>query len=136
MLLLCQFEAACWGVAVDRDGPRGARRSAGGDRGLGVGLGQVPDAPGELALEAADGLPASLALGLSAGEVGGGLRVQAAFDDGEAVEGAVELAGSAAGEGVAVRAPRGGGGRGRGGGGGGRWGGGGAGGGRGIAPHP
>jgi len=66
-------------------------------------------ASGEVALEAADGLAASLALGLSACEVGGGLGVQAAFDDGEAVEGAVELAVAAAVEAMALRAPRGGG---------------------------
>jgi hypothetical protein len=72
-------------------------------------LEQVPDAPGEVALEAADGLPASLALGLSACEVGGGLGVQASFDDGEAVEGAVELAVAAAVEAMALRASRGGG---------------------------
>src|SRR5690242_11441159 len=109
MLLLCQFEAAGRGVAVDRDGRRWARRSVAGDGGLGVGLEQVPDAPGEVAFEAADGFPASLALGLSACEVGGGLGVQAAFDDGEAVEGAVELAVAAAVEAVALRAPGGGG---------------------------
>jgi hypothetical protein len=80
-----------------------------GDGGGRVGLEEVPHAPGEVALEAADGLAASLALGLSACEVGGGLGVQASFDDGEAVEGAVELAIAAAVEAMALGAPRGGG---------------------------
>ena len=84
-----------------------ACRSAGGDGGRGVGLEQVPDAAGEVALEAADGFAAGLALGLFAGEVGGGLGVQAALGDGEAMERAVELAVAAPVEAVALRSARG-----------------------------
>jgi len=50
MLLLCQLEAADRRVAVDRDAARAACLSAGGDGGRGVGLEQVPDAAGEVAL--------------------------------------------------------------------------------------
>ena len=49
---------------------------------------------------------AGLAFGLLAGEVGGGLGVQAALGDGEAVQRAVELAVAAAVEAVAVRCAR------------------------------
>src|SRR5215207_267789 len=102
MLLLCQLEASDWRVAVDRDAARGAG-CAGGDGGRGVGLEQVPDAAGEVALEAADGFAAGLAVGLLAGEVGGGLGVQTALGDRQAVERAVELAVAAAVEAVALR---------------------------------
>jgi hypothetical protein len=102
MLLLCQLEAARRRVAVDRDGPRAGRSSAGGDGGRGVGLEEVPDAASEVALEAADGVAAGLALGLPAREVGGRFGVQAAFGDREAMQGAVELAVAAAVEAVAL----------------------------------
>src|SRR4051794_41284044 len=94
MLLLCQVKAADRRVAVDRDAAPGAG-CGGGDGGRGVGLEQVPDAAGEVALEAADRFPAGLAFGLLAGEVGGGLGVQATLGDREPVQGAVELAGCA-----------------------------------------
>ena len=88
---------------------RGAARSAGGDGGRGVGLEEVPDAAGEVALEAADGFAAGLAFGLAAGEVGGALGVQAALGDGEAVQRAVELAVAAVVEAVALGSSGGGG---------------------------
>jgi len=62
----------------------------------------VPDAAGEVALEAADRFAAGLALGLPAREVGGGLGVQAPLADGEAMQRAVELAVAATIEAVAV----------------------------------
>ena len=65
----------------------------------------VPDAAGEVALEAADRFAAGLAFGLLAGEVGGGVGVQAALGDGEAVQRAVELAVAAVVEAVAVGSP-------------------------------
>ena len=43
--------------------------------GRGVGLEELPDAAGEVALEAAQRFAAGLAFGLLAGEVGGGLGV-------------------------------------------------------------
>src|SRR3954453_22753078 len=92
MSLLCQLKASGRAVAVDRDGPLGAAWSAGGDGGLGVGLEEVPDAASEVAFEAADGFPAGLALGLTAGDVGGALGVEAALGDGQAMQCAVELA--------------------------------------------
>src|SRR4051794_21408782 len=86
MLLLCQGEAASGHVAVD-----GGR--LGGHRGRGVaGVQESPDAAGEVAFEAAQRLAAALAFGLLAGEVVGGLGVESALGDGEAVERAVELA--------------------------------------------
>jgi len=51
----------------------------------GRGLEESPDAPGEVALEAAQRFAAGLALGLFAREVGGGLGVQAALVHGEAM---------------------------------------------------
>jgi hypothetical protein len=68
------------GRAGDRDGDRS------------VGLQQVPDAAGDVALEAAQRFAASLALGLLAGEVGDGVEVAAALGDGDAVQRPVELA--------------------------------------------
>jgi hypothetical protein len=68
-------------------------------------LEKVPDAAGQVALEAADGLSAGLAFGLAAGEVGGALRVQAAFGDGEAVLRAVDLAVAAVVEPVSLSSP-------------------------------
>ena len=67
------------------------------------GLEEVPDAAGEVAFEAAQRFAAGFAFGLFAGEVGGGFGVEAAFADGEAVQGAVELAVAAAVEAVADR---------------------------------
>src|SRR3954467_15799954 len=109
MSLLCQLKAAGRAVAVDRDDARWAAGSVGGDGGRGVGLEEVPDAAGEVALEAADGFAAGLAFGLAAGEVGGGVRIEAALGDGQAVERAVELAVAAMVEAVALGAPGGGG---------------------------
>src|SRR3954449_2846861 len=105
MSLLCQLKAAGRAVAVDRDDARWAAGSVGGDGGLGVGLEEVPDAAGEVALEAADGFAAGLAFGLSAGEIGGALGVQAALGDGQAMQGAVDLAVAAVIEAVALRSP-------------------------------
>jgi hypothetical protein len=51
----------------------------------GRGVQQPPDGAGEVALEAPDGFAAALAFGLFAREIGGGLRVEAALGDGEAV---------------------------------------------------
>jgi hypothetical protein len=110
MLLLCQVEAADRRVAVDCDAAVGAG-CAGGDGGRGVGLEQVPDAAGEVALEAADRFAAGLAFGLLAGEVGDGLGIQSALGDRESVQRAVELAVAAAVEAVAVCLSGGGGGR-------------------------
>ena len=68
----------------------------------GWGLQEPEDAAGEVAFEAAQGFAAALAVGLFASEVGGGVRVQAGFGDGEAVQRTVELAVAAAVETVAV----------------------------------
>jgi hypothetical protein len=70
-------------------------------------LKEPPDAAGEVTLEAADRFAGGLALGLLAGEVGGGPGVEAALGDREAVQRAVELAVAAAVEAVAVGASRG-----------------------------
>jgi hypothetical protein len=70
---------------------------------------ELPDAASEVALEAAQCFFARLALGLFAGEVGGGVRVPVAFVDGEAVQRAVELAVAAVVEAVTVGVARGGG---------------------------
>src|SRR5204863_7375514 len=113
MLLLCQVEGAGRRVAVDRDAARAAPRSAGGDGGRGVGLKQVPDAAGEVALEAADRFAPALAFGLFAGEVGDRLGVQAALGDRESVQRAVELAVAATVEAVPLGLSGGGGDRGR-----------------------
>jgi hypothetical protein len=59
-------------------------------------LQQPPDASGEVTFEAAQRFPSALAFGLFACEVGGGVGVQAPFGDGEAMQGAVELAVAAA----------------------------------------
>jgi hypothetical protein len=48
-------------------------------------LEEVPDAACEVALEAADCFAAALAFGLSTGEIGGGVGVEASLGDGEAV---------------------------------------------------
>src|SRR4051812_9095085 len=120
MSLLCQLWGADRSVAVDRDDASGAGGSVGGDGGRGVGLEEVPDASGEVALEAADGFAAGFAFGLAAGEGGGGLGVDAAFGDGQAVQGAGDLGGAprGGGGGVGGGGGGGGGGAGRGGGGG------------------
>src|SRR3954469_20801413 len=111
MLLLCQVKAADRRVAVDRDAAPGAG-CGGGDGVRGVGLEQVPDAAGEVALEAADRFAAGLAFGLLSREVRACLGVQAALDDRESVQRAVELAVAAAVEAVPLRSSGGGGDRG------------------------
>src|SRR3954451_10538175 len=103
MLLLCQGQAAVGDVAVDRHGDRVA-----GFEEVWWRLEESPDAAGEVALEAAQGFAAGLAFGLLAREVGGGLGIETALADGEAVQRAVELAVAAAVEAVAVGAPGGG----------------------------
>jgi hypothetical protein len=67
-------------------------------------LKESEDAAGEVAFEAAQRFAATLAVGLLASEVGGGVGVQAAFGDGEAVQRAVELAVAAAIEAVSAAA--------------------------------
>ena len=62
----------------------------------------MPDAAGEVALEAADGLGAGLAFGAFAGDVGLRFRVAAEARNGDAVDGGVDLAVAAAVETVAV----------------------------------
>src|SRR3954447_7401825 len=109
MLLLCQLEASERRVAVDGDVACAGCLGAGGDGGRGVSLEQVPDAAGEVALEAADGFAAGLAVGLPARGGGGRFGVDAAFGDREAVQGAVELAVAAAVEAVALGSSGGGG---------------------------
>ena len=52
----------------------------------GAALEEVPDAAGEVALEAADGFAGALAFGSFAVEVGAGLRVAAGAGDGDAVD--------------------------------------------------
>ena len=71
--------------------------------GMGAGsLEQVPDASGEMALEAADGFLGALAFGALARDVVLGLGVAAQAGDGDAVDGRVDLAVAAAIEPVAV----------------------------------
>src|SRR3954453_18559975 len=65
-------------------------------------LEQVPDAAGEVALEAADGFFGAFAFGAFAGDVVLGLGVAAQARDGDAVDGGVDLAVAAAVEAVAV----------------------------------
>jgi hypothetical protein len=62
----------------------------------------VPDATGEVAFEAADGVAVGLAFGAFAFDVGLGLGVAAGAGDGDAVDGGVDLAVAAAVEAVAV----------------------------------
>jgi hypothetical protein len=57
---------------------------------------ELPDAAGEVAFEAADGVALGLAFGLLACEVVAGLLVAAAARDGDAVDGGVVLAVAAA----------------------------------------
>ncbi len=64
---------------------------------------EVPDAAGEVALEASECFAAGLSFGLFAGEVGVAVGVVESFGDGEAVQGAVELAIAAAVEAVTDR---------------------------------
>src|SRR3954451_23727756 len=66
------------------------------------GLEEMPDAAGEVALEAADCFAGGLAFGAFAVEVGAGLGVAAGASDGDAVDGGVDLAVAAAVEAVAV----------------------------------
>src|SRR3954454_24226853 len=83
-LLLCQGEIASGEVAVDRS-DSGGRRGACcvGVRGCGGrGLEELPDASGEVALEAAQRLAAGLAFGLLAREVGGRFGVGGGLCDG------------------------------------------------------
>ena len=71
--------------------------------GMGAGgLEQVPDASGEVAFEAADGVFGALAFGAFAGDVVLGFGVAAQAGDGDAVDGRVDLAVAAAVEPVAV----------------------------------
>ena len=65
---------------------------------------QLPDAAGEVALEAADGVAVGLAFGLLARDVVRVSRVAAGAGDGDAVDGGVDLAVAAAVEAVAVGA--------------------------------
>ena len=74
--------------------------------GRGGRLEQVPDAAGEVALEAADGFAGALAFGAFAGDVVAGLGVAARAGDGDAVDGGVDLAVAAAVEPVAVGVAR------------------------------
>jgi hypothetical protein len=68
-------EGVVGGVAVDRhDGCGRCESSWCGV--IGRGLEKVPDAAGEVALEAAHCFAAALAFGLSAGEIRGGVGVQ------------------------------------------------------------
>jgi hypothetical protein len=67
-----------------------------------VGLEEVPEAAGEVALEAADGFFGALAFGAFAGNVVLGLGVAAQAGDGDAMDGRVDLAVAAAVEAVAV----------------------------------
>jgi hypothetical protein len=68
-----------------------------------VGLAQeLPDAAGEVALEAADRFAVGLAFGFLACDEGDGFRVAAGAGDGDAVDGGVDLAVAAAIEAVAV----------------------------------
>ena len=66
------------------------------------GLDQVPDAAGDMAFEAADGVAVGLAFGAFACDVGLGLCVATRAGDGDAVNGGVDLAVAAAVEAVAV----------------------------------
>jgi hypothetical protein len=59
-------------------------------------LEQVPDAAGEVAFEAADGVAVGFAFGAFALEVGLGFGVAAGAGDGDAVDGGVDLAVAAA----------------------------------------
>ena len=68
----------------------------------GIVLERGVDGAGELSFEAAEGFAVALAFGLFAFEVGAGGWVDAALGDGDAVEGAVELAVAAAVEAVAL----------------------------------
>src|SRR3954470_21565267 len=71
-------------------------------RGGRVGLEQVPEAAGEVALEAADGFFGALAFGALAGDVVLGFGMAAQAGDGDAVDGGVDLAVAAAVEAMAV----------------------------------
>jgi len=88
----CRGTAPCVAPNVKR-----LRVSDGGGR-----LQEVPDAAGEVALEAADGFAGGLAFGLFAGAVVARLGVAAGAGDGDAVNGRVDLAVAAAIEAVAV----------------------------------
>jgi hypothetical protein len=66
---------------------------------------ELPDAAGEVSLEAADGFAVGLAFGGLAGDVVAGLGVAAGPGDGDAVNGGVDLSVAAAIEAIAVGAP-------------------------------
>src|SRR5512133_1699908 len=86
--------------SMSRDG------CCGGGRGGGVGgLEEVPDAAGEVALEAPERFAVGLALGAFAGEVVARVGVAAGAGDGDAVDRGVELAVAAAVQAVAVGVP-------------------------------
>src|SRR4051794_19736837 len=70
------------------------------------GLEEMPDASGEVALEAADGFAGALAFGSFAVEVGAGLGVAAGAGDGDAVDRGVDLAVAAAVEAVTIGVAR------------------------------
>ena len=92
---------------MDRDGggdPREGRGWRGGAI-LAGWLQQSEDAPGEVALEAAQRFSAALALGLLAREVRSGFGVHATLGDREAMQRAVDLAVAAAVQAVALGAP-------------------------------
>src|SRR5206468_3835054 len=99
--LLCQGRRAGGRVAVDHGAGLGdeGRVAAGVCRGR---LEELEDAAGEVAFEAAQCFSRGLAFCLFAGEVGSGLGVDASLGDGDAVQGAVELAVAAAVQAVAV----------------------------------
>jgi hypothetical protein len=69
-------------------------------------LEEVPDAAGEVALEAADGLGAGLALGALAGDVGLRFGVAAQPRDRDAVDGGIDMAVATAVEPMAVGVAR------------------------------
>jgi hypothetical protein len=71
-------------------------------RGGSAALKQVPEAAGEVALEAADGFLGAFAFGAFAGDVVLGFGVAAQAGDGDAMDGRVDLAVAAAIEAVAV----------------------------------
>jgi hypothetical protein len=94
-LLLCQAGHLRWRADLDALGVVGAA----GDQ-----VEDVEDAPGELAFERSESLLVGLAVGLVSGDVGLGGCVGAFLDDGDRVQGAVELAVAGSVESVALLA--------------------------------